>query len=289
MMTHYAASAERPDYSHRFHAGNIGDVWKHTAWWGLIEALKLDPRPLDILDCHGGSGEYTLNSTGEWTAGIGKLLAHGGGEESALLAEYRAFISSFGMRGDRLTRYPGSPQILAHLRRPSDTGVCFEFDQAVYADLAASIGPSGLAARCGDGLAALSDFAARASTDRQLLALIDPPWNVKADWQTIPRTVIETHTKAPKACLAIWYPIKSYTRVAAMLKTLRGAGLPLLTADLITTPLELRRNRLNGSGVCIVNAPVSLAPKLAAAGAEIGRACATHAGFFEVREASSAG
>ncbi|HMV68306.1 MAG TPA: 23S rRNA (adenine(2030)-N(6))-methyltransferase RlmJ, partial [Myxococcota bacterium] len=59
------------DYSHRFHVGNHGDVWKHVAWCAVLDAL----RPRAVLDTHAGEGAYTLGPTGEWTAGVGRVWA----------------------------------------------------------------------------------------------------------------------------------------------------------------------------------------------------------------------
>ena len=64
-----------PDYSHRFHAGNVGDVWKHLV---LVEVLsRVAGRPGRIVYCesHAGEGGYMLGPTGEWSEGIGRLWA----------------------------------------------------------------------------------------------------------------------------------------------------------------------------------------------------------------------
>ena len=62
-----------PDYGHRFHAGNVGDVWKHTALLAVLDALDTGTAPAHYLDTHAGEGVYPLGPTGEWTEGIGRL------------------------------------------------------------------------------------------------------------------------------------------------------------------------------------------------------------------------
>lgn len=282
MSEHYAASAARPDYSHRYHAGNVGDVWKHIVWWALIRALQLDTRPLDIIDCHAGHGEYHLAATGEWTAGIGRLLDCPTEGRPESIDEYLAFVRRFGFEATRLERYPGSPLLLAQLLRSVDSLRCFEIDPEAYTNLVALEERYRFTSSHTDGLTALATEA-HPSAERQHLYLLDPPWNVKADWQTIPRAVIEASAGRTNLCVGIWYPIKSYTRVNAMLQTLRDAGLGCLVADLITTPLELRLNRLNGSGLCIVNPPPTLATRIASSGPTVGAACTTRGGFYELR------
>ncbi|MFZ4739261.1 MAG: 23S rRNA (adenine(2030)-N(6))-methyltransferase RlmJ, partial [Bradymonadia bacterium] len=61
-------------YSHRFHAGNHADVFKHLALVALLEAsTRAGAAPVTYLETHAGEGRYTLGPTGEWTEGIGKL------------------------------------------------------------------------------------------------------------------------------------------------------------------------------------------------------------------------
>lgn len=280
MSERYAAAAARPDYSHRYHVGNVGDVWKHLIWRALIEALQLSPRPLDIIDCHAGHGEYHLASTGEWTAGIGRLLNQSTVQLPLGVESYLMRIRSFGLGVTRLERYPGSPILLSELLRAEDSLCCYEIEPEAFATLEALAGRYRFQPRHADGLGALRNVG---TEDRSRLCLIDPPWNLKADWQTIPRLVVDTARDEQNLCIAIWYPIKSYTRVNAMLEMLRKTGQSCLIADLITTPLELRLNKLNGSGVCIINPPAGLAETLGAIGPAIGAACATHGGAFEVR------
>jgi 23S rRNA (adenine2030-N6)-methyltransferase len=282
MSERYAASAERPDYSHRFHAGNVGDVWKHAVWIALVRELQRTSSHVDIIDCHGGHGAYDLGSTGEWTAGIGLLLEKNQTGEVGAVGEYLDLVTRFGHDRIRLQRYPGSPIILSALLRTEDTLTCCEIDPAAHADLAKTAEMYRFTARAGDGLSTLRSGADSGEGNRHQLYLIDPPWNVKADWQTIPRAIIEGAAHSRSRCVALWYPIKSYTRVNAMIKELRAAGLHCLVGELITTPLDLRHNRLNGSGVCIVSPPPLLERALAPLGAEIGGACATHRGYYEL-------
>ena len=62
---------DAPDYSHRFHAGNVGDVWKHAPWSRFWDR-RTAPR-CAYLRSHAGDGRYPLATTGEWTEGIGRL------------------------------------------------------------------------------------------------------------------------------------------------------------------------------------------------------------------------
>ena len=89
--------------------------------------------------------------------------------------------------------------------------------------------------------------------------------------------------RAPRACFVLWYPVKSLTRPNAMAARLEKAGVSATLAELITTPLALQRQRLNGSGLVLVRPPAGTAAALAAAAASLGERCATRPGVWSLR------
>jgi hypothetical protein len=60
-----------------------------------------------------------------------------------------------------------------------------------------------------------------------------------------------------------------------MIARLAAARVPGTIAELVTTPLDQQRRRLNGSGVLLVRPPSGTLEALAAAAPVIGAACAT--------------
>ena len=62
-----------PDYGHRFHAGNVGDVWKHCALVEILGRVAAGSRRVRYVETHAGEGAYALGPTGEWSEGIGRL------------------------------------------------------------------------------------------------------------------------------------------------------------------------------------------------------------------------
>ena len=105
--------------------------------------------------------------------------------------------------------------------------------------------------------------------------LVDPSWTAKADWSAVPAAVISAAHASTRACILLWYPLKSLTRPNAMLARLDRAGVEATTIELVTTPLGERRSRLNGSGVLLVRPPTEALAVLAAALPVIGALCAT--------------
>jgi 23S rRNA (adenine2030-N6)-methyltransferase len=133
-----------------------------------------------------------------------------------------------------------------------------------------------------DGLAALPTALAR-HDDREVFALVDPPYSSKPEWLAVPDAVLAAVRARPDVFLMLWYPVKSLTRPNAMLERLRSGGLHATTLELVTTPLDLKKKRLNGSGVVLVNPPRGLVESAAAAAPTLGAACATHEGRWSMR------
>jgi 23S rRNA (adenine2030-N6)-methyltransferase len=68
------------NYRHAFHAGNFADVIKHAALARVLVHLLAKPAAFRVIDTHAGAGVYDLagdeaSRSGEWRAGIGRLLA----------------------------------------------------------------------------------------------------------------------------------------------------------------------------------------------------------------------
>lgn len=90
-----------PDYDHRIHAANAGDVWKHFILAEAVEYLSTGRRELTYLESHAGHPEYTLSSQGQWLGGIGWCWRH-----LPELRRFRYFEILADMSPEGLKRYP---------------------------------------------------------------------------------------------------------------------------------------------------------------------------------------
>lgn len=273
-----------PDYRHRFHAGNVGDVWKHCVLLAMLQ--RVASQPVQYLDTHAGEGSYPLGPTGEWTEGIGRvrsLATTPTVHESLAVQAYAAAVDALAPVSSR--RYPGSPAFALATLGADARIHCWERDDDAVAALGAAVGTDGrVHVHHGDGLAALPaalDAAERAPGE--IVVLIDPPYTAKSEWLAVPDALIAAVRQARRARFLLWYPVKSLTRPNAMITRLDAGGVSGTIAELITTPLELQRNRLNGSGVVLVRPPDGLLPAIAAAAPVLGPACATQAGAWSLR------
>jgi 23S rRNA (adenine2030-N6)-methyltransferase len=286
----YAAEGEAPDYSHRFHAGNVGDVWKHCV---LIEVLRRSAASgrVAYFETHAGEGSYALAPTGEWTEGIGRLWS-GACDAAAdgALARYVELCRRLGSGVGRLDRYPGSPAFARAVLGPRAELVLCERDRDAAVRLAEHFrGDAHAAVDATDGLRALEDrLPAVEAQSGSTIVLLDPSYAQKADWTAV-TDALASAARRSRACFLLWYPVKSLTRPNAMVGRLRDAGVPTTLAELLTTPLGYRRHRLNGSGVVLVRPPVGAVEAIAAAAPAIGARCATVEGSWSVRVVAFSG
>ena len=234
------------NYRHAFHAGNHGDCLKHALLVALIEALRRKDAPFAIADLHAGRGTYDLTSdaatrTGEWRAGIGRLLD----DPPPALADYVALVRRLGL-------YPGSPAIARAALRPQDRLVLNEKHPEEHAALAAwAEGDPRIAVRCGDAYA-LRGLVPPAGMKRGLV-LFDPPYETPDEHARVAAAMRAAHDAAPTFILAVWYPVKHLAPVRALRDAVRDLPRRVDAALYLRPPLDPAR--LNGSGLLVVNAP----------------------------------
>jgi 23S rRNA (adenine2030-N6)-methyltransferase len=279
----------QPDYGHRFHAGNVGDVWKHCVLAEVLRLAAAGASRVCYLETHAGEGGYPLGPTGEWTEGIGRLWTEPDGDDA--VARYEILARRLATGASRPERYPGSPAFARAVLGPDADLVLWERDDAAFEHLSAHVAgdPHAQALR-GDGLTALAaDVAAAEARADAVVALVDPPYTQKADWTTVFDAVAHAAGTSTRASLLLWYPVKSHTRPNAMLARVRTTGVGGTVAELVTTPLVHKRNRLNGSGMLLVRPPDRAVAAVAAAAPGVGRRCATHDGAWTFRMESWSG
>jgi len=266
-----------PDYGRRFHAGNVGDVWKHCA---LVEVLRLAAASapgVRYVETHAGDGAYDLGPTGEWAEGIGRLWSSADlARPDDAVGRYVELCRRLGAGTERPTRYPGSPLLARAVLGPEARLLLYEIDPAACRRLAEATADdprTTIAER--DGLSALPDAVRAAEADGgNVVALVDPPWTQKADWTRVPDALGRAAAASARAAFVLWYPVKSLTRPNAMIARLEAAGVCGVVVELITTPLSHQRQRLNGSGVLLVRPPRRALRTLAAAAPVLARHCA---------------
>nr|MBA2319978.1 23S rRNA (adenine(2030)-N(6))-methyltransferase RlmJ [Deltaproteobacteria bacterium] len=118
------------------------------------------------------------------------------------------------------------------------------------------------------------------------LAIVDPPYVRREEWDEVPAAVAAAKARHPGLGVLLWYPIKAFTRPHQLQHAIRRAGLAATALDLVSTPVELRKNALAGSGLLLVDPPAGLVDALITAAAVLGPALATRPPSWELRATS---
>jgi 23S rRNA (adenine2030-N6)-methyltransferase len=249
------------NYRHAFHAGNFADVMKHALLVRILTYLQRKETPLRVIDTHAGIGLYDLTGdeagrTGEWVEGIGRLEEAFAPAVEEVLAPYRKVIADVRARhGDSI--YPGSPAIVRELLRRHDRGVFVELHSADHAVLSEAFNEvSNLKVMHLDGWTAL--HALIPPKEKRGLVLIDPPYEKPNELERLGIELLAALKKWPTGIYAGWYPIKDVAPVDIVAERLhRESPRPGLRLELyVDDPRD--PNRLNGSGLFVLNPPWSL-------------------------------
>jgi 23S rRNA (adenine2030-N6)-methyltransferase len=252
------------NYRHAFHAGNFADLVKHAALLQLIGLLTREGGPLRVIDTHAGRGVYDLagpeaRKSGEAAAGIARLMA--AADAPAGFAPLKAAVSTLNAGGP-VRRYPGSPWLIAHAIRPSDSYLACELRADEQAALRRTLaGRRNATTLVGDGYEAART---RTPTSGQTLLLIDPPFERADDYGRIVETAGAARRRNRHAVLMVWLPLKDLTTFDAFLSAFEDAveAAPLVTETRIrplTDPMKM-----NGCALVLLGAPEAIADPLEA-------------------------
>lgn len=271
------------NYRHAYHAGNFADVAKHVALLYCLDALKRKDAAFFVLDTHAGRGLYDLHSTeahksGEAESGVLKLIEARLGEPS--LAAY--FEAVRARRGRRLTRYPGSPALIAASVRAQDRAIFVELVAAEARAAERDIGSAGrIRFEVGDGYASLR--ALLPPSERRGLVLIDPPYESLDEFSRLLDAFADAYRRWSGALYLIWYPIRSGSQRRAVHARFAALQIPkMLVADLAVRADDAGVG-LAGSGLILVNPPFGTDEYLRSAyGAIHGALAVSGAGYVEV-------
>jgi 23S rRNA (adenine2030-N6)-methyltransferase len=255
------------NYRHAYHAGNFADVLKHVVLIMLVEHLKKKPTPFFYLDTHAGRGIYDLSDaqaqrSGEYKAGIGRLLDTPAATLPAEVAAYVQLVrDSAGKGHSAITAYPGSPVIVAHLRRPGDRLVLMETLPKEAGALAAALGRQRLVSVLeSDGYAALK--AQLPPRENRGLVLIDPPYESDLEFDRVLAGLETGHERWPTGTYCVWYPLTDRAGPLRFRHNLERSGIRrVLDVTLNVLPADAQVG-MAGAGLVIVNPPWLLDERL---------------------------
>ncbi|ELY4479942.1 23S rRNA (adenine(2030)-N(6))-methyltransferase RlmJ [Cronobacter turicensis] len=251
-------------YRHSFHAGNHADVLKHTVQSLIIESLKEKDKPFLYLDTHAGAGRYLLSGehaerTGEYLEGIARIWQRD--DLPAELEPYISAVSHFNRSG-QLRYYPGSPLIARQLLRPQDSLQLTELHPSDFPLLRGEFQKDERArVERADGYQQLKSKLPPAS--RRGLILIDPPYEIKTDYQAVVQGINEGYKRFATGVYALWYPVVLRNQIKRMMNDLESTGIRrILQIELAVRPDSDQRG-MTASGMVVINPPWKLEQQMA--------------------------
>lgn len=247
-------------YRHSFHAGNHADVLKHIVLMLIIENLQLKEKGFYYLDTHAGVGRYRLfgdeaEKTAEFEAGIARLW-----ERDDLPPELKRYVDQIkrlNYGGKVLRYYAGSPLIAVQLLRPQDRALLTELHPSDFPLLRHNFKEyANVVTKRDDGFQQLK--ATLPPKERRGLVLIDPPYELKEDYDLVVKAVEEGYKRFATGVYAVWYPVVLRQQTKRIVRGLERSGIrKILQIELAVRPDSDQRG-MTASGMIVVNPPWQL-------------------------------
>lgn len=249
-------------YLHSFHAGNFADVLKHSVSTHILDYLTQKPAPLFYLDTHSGTGAFSLDDSEaqknqEYQNGIGRLWQTdlNSSKLPGLVKNYIHLVQEFNDSND-LKHYPGSPWFAQTLLREQDRLSLFELHPREYKTLSRNF-KSNRRIKCfqADGFhACISQLPPK---ERRGYILMDPPFEVKQDYETAVETLIKAHKKFSTGTYALWYPVVNRHRIRDIEKKFMNSGIKNIQLFELGIEADAEKG-MTASGMIVINPPWTL-------------------------------
>lgn len=249
------------NYRHHFHAGSLADLVKHLTLSHLLKRLCQKPAPYCVIDTHAAAGLYDLrapdaNKTGEADVGIRAY------QQRPAIPAHQPLNDVLNACGHDV--YPGSPAIIRHYLREHDKLIAIEKhpEDALKLKNAIGIDPR-ITIQTRDAWDAMR--ALIPTPEKRLLVFIDPPYEQPDENEQAFKAIKAAHTKMSHAMFALWYPLKDAVETGILQERFANCGIKkILRADVPFSNKQLP-NKMNGSGMIIINPPYQLEDELRAA------------------------
>ena len=253
-------------YRHAFHAGNHADVLKHYLFSLVLDYFNQKNTTYWVIDTHAGGGVYALNSefaqkNAEFETGIKRLFDAKNLPES--LEHFVKIIKEFNKNND-LNLYPGSPKVAESYLRADDKLRLFELHPSDCKLLIENFKGKGRQTKIEmqDGFAGIK--ACLPPPSKRAVVLIDPPYELKEDYQRVVDCIKENLSRFATGSYLIWYPLLQRAEPLAMVDALKK----LHPNNWLNVSLSIEAPNADGfgmfgSGMFIINPPWTL-PKILA-------------------------
>ena len=253
-------------YRHAFHAGNFADVLKHSVLSLILDYMTRKEKGFCYIDSHSGAGMYQLadeyaQKTGEYKDGIAKIMNDEDAPES--LEPYLSLINSLNLNpsDDELEVYPGSPGIAKAFVRRQDSSHLFELHPTDIQHLEDFCQRwRKVFVKQSDGYKGVLGLLPPPS--RRGVVLIDPPYELKEDYQKAVKTIIKAYSKFSTGTYILWYPVVKRELVEEMQQAFKASAIKNVLQVEFCMAADTDEYGMTGTGLFIVNPPWQLTAQL---------------------------
>lgn len=259
-------------YRHAFHAGNFADVLKHSVLTLVLEYMTRKEKGFSYIDSHSGAGMYKLaddyaQKTGEYKDGIAKIITQADLPDALL--PYTELIESLNQSqinkdskdSQQLELYPGSPGIAKAILRRQDTANLFELhpsDTQLLSDYCQRWRKCHI--KQSDGYQGVLSLLPPPS--RRGVVLIDPPYEIKTDYQIAVQTLNKSYKKFATGTYILWYPVVKRPLIDQMIALFKQSPVKNLLQAEFCLHQDSDEYGMTGTGLFIINPPWQLASQL---------------------------
>jgi 23S rRNA (adenine2030-N6)-methyltransferase len=246
-------------YQHCYHAGSFADLVKHILLARTLEYLTQKESPLFYLETHGGRGIYSLTSpealkTKEADLGIKRLWQHLQTAPEICQAFFKVMQT---VNPDlQLSAYPGSPRFAIEQLRHQDRLYIHELHPQEFKHLK-TLGKQQKRVFFSqtDGIKNLKSLLP--PPEKRGLIFIDPAYEIKEEYQTIPKAIKDAYLRFPAGTYILWYPIIDEDRHKNLLYGMNKIPSEKnLRIEFDLNPKESQG--MHGCGLWIINPPFVL-------------------------------
>ena len=258
-------------YRHAFHAGNFADVLKHSVLTLVLEYMTRKEKGFHYIDSHSGAGMYQLTDeyaqkTGEYKDGIAKLVNEQNAPQA--LQPYLDLIEELNpdCNSNDLDIYPGSPGIAKRFMRRQDSTHLFELHPTDIQHLTDFCYRwKKVFIKQSDGYQGVLGLLPPPS--RRGVVLIDPPYELKEDYQKAVNTIIKAYKKFATGTYILWYPVVQREWINEMESVFTNMESNCGVKNLLQVEFCLSDDTdeygMTATGLFIVNPPWQLAKQMA--------------------------
>ena len=225
----------------------------------MLQYLTKKEKPSSYIETHAGRALYDLISdeaikTDEATEGTNGILA---ANWFSGAHPYLQFLTTIRAQHDPHS-YLGSPLLAAEILRATDKLHLAELHSHEATALEYAMSPYQARCYAQEGLRLAQPLCP--PMPRRWMLLIDPSYEMKSEYGTLPDFIRQIHRKWPVEIIVLWYPLLTTGMHHSIMRELEDTC-PEALRHQVAFPPARPGHKMIGSGLFVINPPFTLAPE----------------------------